>query len=114
MIGKTRRSGSGGMRHRVTVQAPTESQDEALQITTTWSDTYTSEPAAYEEVTGGEFIRGRQVVANANAIFAVNYRGGYTTRSRLVFDGTNFDILRVHKPLGVKRFLELECKATGV
>ena len=114
MIGKTKRSGSGGMRWRITVQSPSETQDEALQVTTTWLDTYTGEPAAYEEVTGGEFIRGRQVVANANAIFTVNYRTGYATDSRVVFDGTNFDVLRVHKPLGIKRFIELECKATGV
>jgi SPP1 family predicted phage head-tail adaptor len=113
-IGSIRRSTTGAKRHRITVQSKTETKDAALQVVVTWSDTFTGEPASYESVNGGETVRGRQVAANATAIFVVNYRSGYTPRHRVVFDGTNYDIVRVHTPAGIKRFIELECKASGV
>lgn len=113
-LGSVRRSSVGDMRHRITVQSPVETKDESHQVIVTWSDTRTGEPASYESVNGGEYLRGRQIAATANAVFVVNYRTGYTPRQRVVFDGVNHDIERVHTPRGIKRFLELECKATGV
>lgn len=114
MIGKIRRSAIGSMRHRITVQDKTTEQDEALQPVESWSNTLVGEPASYDAVSGGQMLRQRQVVADATVVFVVNYQSDYNTRQRVVFDGQNYDVLRVHVPEGVKRFCELECKATGV
>ena len=102
------------MRHRVEIQNPVETQDAALQPITTWETFRTSEPASYEQTAGGEVLRGRQVAANVTCVFVVNYRTGYSTRQRVIFDGTTHEILRVHTPDGIKRFVELECRAVGV
>lgn len=113
-IGAMRRSSVGKKRHRITVQSPTETKDEAHQPVVTWANRLTGEPASYEQVAGGEILRGRQVAANATCVFVVNYRAGYTHLERILFDSVYHEIVRIHKPEGIARFLELECRATGV
>ena len=113
-LGGIQRVRPADLRHRITIEKQTQTKDSSHQVIVTYSTRFSQEPASYEEVTGGEFLRGRQVTASANAVFVVNYRFGYTTRDRILHDGTYFEIVRVHSPKGIKRYLELEAKATGV
>lgn len=110
-IGETRTSTVGHMRHRITVQTATQTVDSSRQPVTTYVNRLTGEPAAFVQVSGGESVRGRQVESTVVALFKVNYRNGYSTTDRIVFDGENYGIARVEKPDGIARFLWLHCKA---
>jgi SPP1 family predicted phage head-tail adaptor len=80
----------------------------------TYTAKYTNIAAKYEQVSGGEVVRGRQIEAGVIALFTVNYRDGYIQTDRITFDGQTYGIHRMHKPDGVKRFLEIHCKAAPV
>jgi SPP1 family predicted phage head-tail adaptor len=110
-IGQTRRSETGMMRHRLTVQSAEPSLDPSRQKVITYTTKWNSEPAAFIQVSGGETIRGQQVEAGVTAMFKVNYRSGYTETDRIVFDGENYGIVRIEVPDGVKRFQWLHCKS---
>ena len=113
-VGGYAKLNSSHMRHRVVIQRiASETQDANHQPIKTYATRYAAEPAAFEQVSGGEFLRGRQVDATVKAIFTVNYRPDYSTRDRVVFDGEIYGIVRLHIPRGVKRFLEIECAAAG-
>lgn len=102
------------MRHRVLVEQQTMTKDAAGQPIATWSTRFASEPAAYLEVSGGETVRGRQVEAGTVAVFTVNYRSGYATTDRITHDGVVYGVVLVHQVEGIKRFLDLHCRASGV
>lgn len=109
-IGSMYRQKLGDMRHRISVQALTETVDAARQPVASYSNRLTDEPATYEQVTGGEYNRGRQIEAGTTAIFKVNYRSTYTIQDRIVFDGRNFGVVRIDVPTGIKRYAFLHCK----
>lgn len=109
-VGLTRGSEQGLMRHRITVREATTAIDSARQKVVTYVDRFTNEPAAFQQVSGGETIRGRQIEAGVTALFKVNYRGGYEVTDQVVFDGQNYGIVRLEIPQGVKRFMWLHCK----
>jgi SPP1 family predicted phage head-tail adaptor len=102
----------GSMRERITVQTATETLDAAGQSIRSWTSTLTGEPAAYEPVSGGETIRGRQVEAGVTAIFTVRFRTGYTSTQRVTHGSGTYGILYVHPVEGGRRFIDLHCKAT--
>lgn len=114
-IGSTRKVPVGNMRHRISVRSATTTVDAARQKVITYTTTrYASEPASFEEVSGGEYLRGRQIEAGVVAVFIVNYRDGYEVTDRVTFQGTNYGIHRIHNPSGIGRFLEIHCKAAPV
>ncbi len=98
-------------RHRIDVQSCIETVDESRQKVITYGDRFSSEPAAYMQVSGGEQFRGRQVEPGVTAVFEVNYRDGYKETDRIVFDGTYYGITRINIPNGIKRFMLLFCSA---
>lgn len=102
---------SGMMRHRITLQSPTETLDEAGQTVRGWTSTLTGEPADYMPTIGGEVIRGKQVEAGVSAVFTVRYRAGfYDPTKQILFDGTTYGIVHVKPVEGGKRYIELHCK----
>lgn len=105
------RSPTARMRHRITVQTATTAVDASRQKIVTYVTRWTGEPAAIEEVSGGETVRGRQVEAGVSVLFRVNYRPGYSVTDRIIYDGQNYGIVRIETPDGVKRFHWLHCKA---
>lgn len=113
-IGQVIKDSISRLRHRVTVEKEVRTKDAAGQEIVTWATRYALQPAEYREVSGGETIRGRQVEAGVVAIFTVNYRDGYDTTDRIVFDGETFGIVRIHKFGGIKRFLDIHCRTTGL
>ena len=102
----------GTMRERIAIQDATETVDDAGQTIRTWTSTLQNEPAAYEPISGGETIRGKQVEAGVTAIYTVHHRTTYTTAQQVVHDGQTFGIVYVKPVEGGKRYIELHCRAT--
>lgn len=99
------------LRHLITVKHRTvPTSDDAGQPVEVFTTRYTNEPASFEQVSGGEFIRGRKIDNNTTAIFIVNYRESYNEKDVIVFDGTTYGIVRIDTPEGVKRYLEIQAK----
>jgi SPP1 family predicted phage head-tail adaptor len=101
----------GAMRDRITVVVEVTDQDEAGQPVVTHRDWLVDEPASYEDVSGGETARGRQVEASVTAIFTVRYRPGYETTHAVKYDGHTYGVVQVVKVQGQDRYRELMCKA---
>jgi SPP1 family predicted phage head-tail adaptor len=99
------------MFHRIVVEAPTSSFDDRGQSIKTWTTWLSSEPASFNEVSGGETLNGRQVEAGVTAVFRVNYRDGYTNEHRIRFQGVIYGITRVHPVGGFDRYRDIYCKA---
>ena len=99
------------LRHRIIVKSRSTTQDaDTGQPVESWSTRFASEPAKYEQVSGGEFLRGRKIDAQTTAIFTVNYRQGYATTDTITYDGKTYGIVRIDTPEGVRRYLEIQAK----
>lgn len=98
----------GAMRERIAVQSLSTTVSDAGDVTETWTDTYTNEPAKFEEVSGGETPRGKQVDAGVTAVFTVHYRT-YDSTMRVVHNGTTYGILKCPRSEGGRRYRELWC-----
>jgi SPP1 family predicted phage head-tail adaptor len=101
------------MRHRVTIQQPTEVQDEYGQPIVTWNNWIASEPAEFKPTGGTESMRGEQLEANVKGIFRVRYRSGYTTQMKVIYNGTSYGILYVNPVDGGRRYIDLMVAASG-
>lgn len=97
----------GRKRHRVTIQQPTETQDATGQPVVTWSNVWTGEPAEFVPMGGIEAMRGKQYEAGTKGMFRVNYRTGYTTKMKVVFDSVSYGITHVNPVDGLRREIEL-------
>lgn len=113
-IGKQVKSRTASMRHRIVVKYRTTTTNNADtgQPEETWTTRFASEPAAFENKGGGEFINGRKIAATAQAIFTVNYRPGYLETDVIEFDGQTWGIVKIDPPEGVKRYLEIQAKVS--
>lgn len=110
--GIPRKLGLGQLRHRCTVQAPvTSTQATGQAKVTSWSNVFENEPCRFEATAGTESMRGRQLEANTVALFVVNYRSGYDTRQRILFNGTYYGITHINDVDGMQRYLELVCRS---
>ena len=101
----------GAMRERITIQSLSVAISDAGDKTETWSDLYVDEPAAFDSVSGGETLRGRQVEAGINAVFTVRYRSEYATTQRITHDGTTYGIVYVKPVDGGRRYSEIYCRS---
>ena len=103
---------AGQLSNRITIQAPTTTQDAAGQPMRTWATLAGPVvlPAKVESVAGGETIRGRQVSAVAQVMFTIRYRSDITTQMRVLWDGRTLNIVRASDPYGDRRELRIECK----
>lgn len=98
------------LRHRITVKYRTVAPDDAGQPVEAFTTRFASEPASFEQVAGGEFLRGRKIDVSTTAIFTVNYRDGYDEKDTITLDGKTYGIVRIDNPEGVKRYLEIQAK----
>jgi len=101
----------GSMRERITLQTPTDSTSTFGDVSQTWADTLTNEPAQFISTNGGESLRGRQVEAGINAVFTVHYRSQFTPSCRIQHNGTTYGIVYVRPVEGGRRYLEVYCKS---
>lgn len=109
MTGRPQRFRTGELRHRCTIQQPTETLAEYGQPVVTWSDLYADEPCKFEPTGGIESMRGRQYEATTKAVFTVRYRPNYTPLLSVLFNGVRYGILHVNPVDGMSRYLELVC-----
>ena len=101
----------GSMRHRVLIQQVSTANDTTTgQPTETWSTFKSSEPAAYDEVRGGETFRGTQVEATIAAIFTVRYDADFAPTMRVFHRSRYYGIVFCRRVRGYDRYLELHCK----
>lgn len=97
-------------RHRITIQEPIETQDSNGQPVVVWQNFRTNEPADFMPTGGMEVMRGRQLESGTKGVFRVNYRTGYTTQQRVVFNDINYGISHVNQVDGLRYEIELMVK----
>lgn len=84
------------MRHRVTIQSPTKSQDASGSVVSSWG-TFLTAWAAIEPISGREFFSAAQVQSNVNTLIRIRYRDGVTPTMRVVHGADIYDIETVLK-----------------
>lgn len=114
IVGERKGMRLADMRHRITLREPVVTLDDSRQPITSWENELTSQPAKYQQVSGGEVVRGKQIEAGVTALFTVNYRSEYTVEKQILFRGQTYGIVRVDDPDGVERFQDIHCKAAPV
>jgi SPP1 family predicted phage head-tail adaptor len=95
---------AGLLRHTVTVEAPTETQNEYGEPATTWT-TVATVYARREDLTGREYFAAQQVNSETTTRFTLRYIAGITTKHRLLCDSVQYDIAAVQDPDGRQREL---------
>lgn len=101
----------GSMRHRITIEQLSVLADTTSgEFNETWESFLTSEPAAYDEVRGGETFRGSQVEATIAAIFTVRHNASLAPTMRVSFNNRYYGIVFCRRVRGYDRYLELHCK----
>lgn len=111
MTARPSRFALGQMRDRITVADETTERDAYGQPVVSLVNRYVSEPAKYEDVSGIESIRGRQIEAGINVIFTVHRRDGYHPRQIVIRRGQRYGVVHVRAVGGQDRYVELHCKA---
>lgn len=100
---------AGQLRHRVTIQAQTTTQDEYGQPVQTWSDVATVW-ASVEDLSGREFFAAQQIAAEVTTRVTIRYRAGIEPDMRVIAGGRTLDIRSVQDPDGRRRQLVLMCR----
>ena len=112
--GRPRSFAVGSMRDRMELQDSTSAVDSNGQTIRTWTTLLYKEPCNWMPTTGGEFIRGKQIEAQIRAVAVVHYRDGvYTPEQRILFDGVYYGIVHVLPVEGMRKYIQLECKAVN-
>ena len=113
-IGSMLKQKIGDMRHRIDIETPTETQDDAGQPIVEWVARQVFVPANVVELNGTESMRGRQLQAGVQAIFTIWKDDAIDNTHRIVFAGKNYGILYVNTVDGARPFLELLAKRIEV
>jgi SPP1 family predicted phage head-tail adaptor len=88
----TRLFEAGRLRHRVTVEAPTEVQDpETGAITVVWSPLWSNVAAEIAPRSGREFLAAQQLQAEVNTLITLRWRAGLTAKHRIVHGETIYN-----------------------
>lgn len=82
---------AGSLRHKVTIQKATESQDSYGEPDPTWG-VYAVVWASIEPVTGREYLQNRQTGVEITHKVTIRYLDGVTAKMRVLYDGRYFDI----------------------
>ena len=99
---------AGPLRHRITIETPTETQDTFGAAVATWA-TFAERWAAIEPLTGREFFAAQQINAEVSHTIRLRYVAGVTTKMRVAFGARHFDLAAVRNL--DERGIELELLA---
>jgi len=102
---------AGQLRHRITIQQDTGSEDAAGQVVESWAAWLSNEPAEVIETGGAERVFGQQVDATATHVVRIRYREGVTEQMRIVWGGRLLGISNARDRDGRRRELWISCKA---
>lgn len=97
---------AGQLRHRVTIQKATETQDVSGDVVQTWG-THARPWVAVEGLSGVELFTARQTRAEAELKFHARNVNGVTPKMRILWGTRVFDITAVLDPDGRGRELTL-------
>lgn len=86
---------AGKLRHRVTIQKPTITQDTATgAVTQAWADLYANVPASVEPLSVKEYLQSRSDQSETSIRVVIRYRGGLTPDMRILHRG------KIYNPQG--------------
>jgi SPP1 family predicted phage head-tail adaptor len=75
---------AGRLRHRVTIEAPVETQDATTgAIDVTWSPLWVDVPAEIAPRSGREFLAAQQLQAEVSTLITFRWRDGLTAKDRI-------------------------------
>lgn len=89
----------GERRYRIRFEEPTESRSAsggAIAAWTRYAEVWAK--VVYHNTKSDEMIDGDQIVNSTAVGFDIAYRDGITEKMRIVFEGSNYDILYIQKP----------------
>ena len=99
------------LRHRVTFQSRTPTQDATTgEVTYSWSSTVSDEPAEVVPLSGRELVASGATQAGVDTRMTVRWRSGIDEKMRVVFDGNNYQITAVLPDPTNRRWLTLMCQ----
>lgn len=110
----------GELRHRITIQRKSSSQDDWGEPIDEWSDVWTNVPAKIEASSGREFWSAQQVQAEVITEITIRWRDGVTPMHRIIHQTslqaavspqelTIYDILGSIEDTTGRRWLTLAC-----
>ncbi len=85
---------SGSMRHAVTIEAPTKTQDSTGSVVQSW-DTFADVRASIEPISGREFFAASQVQSNVSTRIRIRFLDGVTPKMRVLHGADYYDIQAV-------------------
>ena len=100
---------AGKLRHRITIQDKTVSQNDYGEEIITWTDVDTLW-GSVEPLRGREYIQARQEQAAVTTRIRCRHRSSITPSMRAVHDGRNYEILSVINPAERNIQMELMCR----
>lgn len=103
----------GNLRHRVSLQQKTITEDALKQQSETWMNIATVW-AVIEPLSGREYFAAKQINAEISVRITLRYLPGVTTEVRAVFGGRIFEVLSVVNPEERCESLILMCKEVTV
>ena len=99
---------AGALRHSITIQVRSSTQDAAGQTADTWT-TFATRRAALEQTPGREVFASAQRGGRVPTVFRLRYLAGVLTSMRVSYDSRIFNILSA-VPDSVKSELVLTCE----
>lgn len=98
----------GNLDRCIIIQDYTTTQNEYGERVQAWTNTATSK-AWVKYKSGGESVFATKETVSADVIFVIRYRASLTERSRIVFEGVNYDILHIAEA-GRRKYQEVTAK----
>lgn len=97
---------AGALRHQITIQSATETQNAFGEPAKTWA-TFATVWAAIEPISGREFYQNRQIGGEISHRVEMRYLSGVTPKMRILYGSRYFDIESVinEKERNVKHIL---------
>lgn len=100
---------NGALRHRVTVQAMTEEEDDFGQMVQSFT-TLASRWASIDPVSGTETVAGGKIREGTTHKVRLRWATGLNARCRIVFGTRTFEVLEVLNFREQKAFADLLCR----
>lgn len=100
---------AGKLRHRITIQARTDTQDGFGQPVASWTNYLLNEPAEKRDLSGRELIAAQAVHSETTTEFVIRYKAGIDAKARVLFEGVKYTLNAVLDPDGRRRMLRLHC-----
>ena len=83
---------AGALRHQITIQQPTVTQDANGDATTVWTDYAVGVPAAWLSGPGREYLASESIRAEVSGRLTVRRIDGVTSKMRVLWDGAVWNI----------------------